>query len=258
MTTALVTSPLDVLKTRLQSDFYHTHLRTTLPKPESRLPLSLFRTSILHFRETFAILLTIHRVEGWHSLFRGLGPSITGVVPATAVKFYTYGNCKRLLPDILSTEKDATLIHILSAATAGVTTGTATNPIWVIKTRLQLDRSRMQQHGSVGVPQYRGSIDCAKQVLRQEGLKGFYGGMGASYLGVIETTLHLTLYERVKGFINRQGHDQRGVSSSSTVQGAPLSIAAGLSKLFAAVVAYPHEVFLTVSICTHLAFAFNR
>lgn len=116
----------------------------------------------------------------------------------------------------------------------------------------------MQQHGSVGVPQYRGSIDCAKQVLRQEGLKGFYRGLGASYLGVIETTLHLTLYERVKGFINRQGHDHRGVISSPSVQGASLSFAAGLSKLFAAVVAYPHEVFFPLSICTHLAYTFNR
>ncbi|EEP78257.1 conserved hypothetical protein [Uncinocarpus reesii 1704] len=240
MATALVTSPLDVLRTRLQSDLYSSPsktLRSPAIGTQSQSLLLLSRSAVLHFRETFDILRSIHRLEGWRSLFKGLGPSLTGVVPATAIKFYTYGNCKQLLPGILQCDKDATLVHVLSAASAGIVTGTATNPIWVVKTRLQLDRSR-----SSGTAQYRNSLDCIRQILRNEGLRGLYRGLGASYLGVIETTLHLTAYERIKDSLTSRGGVPDRFADNEVVQGVLLSGAAGISKLVAVLIAYPHEV----------------
>lgn len=166
------------------------------------------------------------------------------MVPAAAVKFYTYGNCKRLYPELLGRKPDDTLVHALSAATAGLVTGTATNPIWFVKTRLQLDKAQ-----ATGTRQYRNSIDVVRQVLRKEGIRGLYRGLSASYLGAIETTLHLASYERFKGSINAWGsadtQDKSQLAGLS--QGAALSGAAGLSKLLAVLVAYPHEV--RISLC---------
>ncbi|KAL2868734.1 putative mitochondrial carrier protein (Rim2) [Aspergillus lucknowensis] len=243
MATALLTSPLDVLRTRLQSDFYRSQLKSTQALQHSRP--SVARSFILHFSETFEILFSIHRVEGWRSLFRGLGPSLTGVVPATAIKFYAYGNCKRLYPDLLGIDKDATSVHALSAASAGVVTGTATNPIWLVKTRLQLDKSHVNSDGSIRPPQYRNSLDCVKQVLQQEGIKGLYRGLMASYLGVIETTLHLAAYERIKVMVARHNERKGKAQSSEATQALFLSSAAGVSKLLAVLIAYPHEVIRT-------------
>ncbi|KAI9038590.1 putative mitochondrial carrier protein (Rim2) [Aspergillus affinis] len=241
MVTALLTSPLDVLRTRLQSDFYRSQTKSAVaPPPQTRV--SLPRSFLLHFRETFDILFTIHRVEGWRSLFRGLGPSLTGVVPATAIKFYAYGNCKRLYPGLLGKDADSTSVHALSAATAGVVTGTATNPIWLVKTRLQLDKSHLE---SGGQPRYKSSYDCVKQVVKQEGLRGLYRGLAASYLGVIETTLHLASYERMKVMLANQNKLQNEKKNNELSQGLILSGAAGLSKLIAVLIAYPHEVLRT-------------
>ncbi|KAF7128764.1 hypothetical protein CNMCM5793_003673 [Aspergillus hiratsukae] len=243
--TAILTSPLDVLRTRLQSDFYRSQLKTS-PVSTAYWPLlSVFRSSSAHFRETFHILATIHRVEGWRSLFRGLGPSLTGVVPATAVKFYTYGNCKRLLPNVLECEADTTLVHALSAATAGVVTGTVTNPIWLVKTRLQLDKSRVGRDGSTDMRKYRNSIDCLRQVVQQEGIRGLYRGLAASYLGVAETVLHLVTYEKMKDGFLKPRDDRSEAKPSRLFEGAISSSAAGLSKLLAVLVAYPHEVIRT-------------
>lgn len=36
---------------------------------------------------------------------------------------------------------DSPIVHILSASCAGFAASTATNPIWFVKTRLQLDHS---------------------------------------------------------------------------------------------------------------------
>ncbi|KAE8355885.1 mitochondrial carrier domain-containing protein [Aspergillus coremiiformis] len=238
MVTAILTSPLDVLRTRLQTDYYRTQGAQTRPVPtQSHLRPSLYRSSLLHFRDTFEILFSIHRVEGWRGMFKGLGPCLTGVVPASAVKFYTYGNCKRLLPEIIGCEKDSSLVHALSAACAGIATGSATNPIWVVKTRVQLDRA--------GAGRYKNSLDCIRQILQQEGPKGFYRGLSASFLGAMETTLHLAMYEKFKGMIAKKVQLDGKGETSGVAQGLAVSGASGLSKLIACLIAYPHEVIRT-------------
>lgn len=195
MTAATLTSPLDVLKTRLQSTFYQEQLaaaRTAkgIPPP-SQLPFA--RAALLHISETGTILASIPRVEGWRALFKGLGPNLVGVVPARAINFFAYGNGKRLYAQWLNNGQEGAGIHLLAAATAGVITGTATNPIWLVKTRLQLDK----QNAVGGRRQYRNALDCVRQTIRTEGIRGLYRGLSASYLGVSESTLQWVLYEQV-------------------------------------------------------------
>ncbi|KID90380.1 Mitochondrial substrate carrier, partial [Metarhizium majus ARSEF 297] len=190
MVTATITSPLDVLRTRLQSDLYAS------PAHDSKSGLSSFKSPFRHVYDTFRTIGTIRGREGWHGLFRGLGPSLAGVVPAAAVKFYVYGNCKQLSVQYLGFRPDEPIVHALGAVAAGLATATVTNPIWLVKTRLQLDMS--QSHNGASMRQYSGSLDCIRQVVRSEGIRGLYRGLTASYLGTAETVLHLVLYERLK------------------------------------------------------------
>ncbi|KAK4041776.1 mitochondrial carrier domain-containing protein [Parachaetomium inaequale] len=194
LATAILTSPLDVLRTRLYLPSRRAH---ALHSPTEPAVARLLGASLRHVRETTQIIGSIHRTEGWGAFFRGLGPSLSGVVPATAIKFYVYGNCKRLGARSLGCQEDAALVHAQAAVAAGLATATATNPIWLVKTRLQLDASRAQAAGSAA-RRYKNSLDCVRQVLRQEGVRGLYRGLSASYLGTAETALHLVLYEQLK------------------------------------------------------------
>jgi solute carrier family 25 protein 33/36 len=45
---------------------------------------------------------------------------------------------------------------------------------------------------------YKNSLDCALRIIRDEGIKGLYKGMGASYLGVAEGTIQWVIYEKLK------------------------------------------------------------
>ncbi|TVY62753.1 putative mitochondrial carrier, partial [Lachnellula suecica] len=143
MTAATLTAPLDVLKTRLQSDFYQTQLaQSRLAKGISpHAHLSAFRSSLLHFRETFQILGSVHKLEGWRALFKGLGPNLIGVVPARSINFFVVGNGKRVIAEYGNNGREDAWVVLCAAALAGVVTSTVTNPIWLIKTRLQLDKN---------------------------------------------------------------------------------------------------------------------
>ncbi|KIJ44029.1 hypothetical protein M422DRAFT_169115, partial [Sphaerobolus stellatus SS14] len=118
-----------------------------------------------------------------------------------------------------------------AAACAGIVTGTATNPIWVIKTRMQLSASQARP--------YLNSWDCIKDVLRKEGVKGMYKGLTASYLGVTEGTIQWTLYERMK----RLTANTEGKSGAAGWLGMLGS--AGVAKGVASLITYPHEVIRT-------------
>ncbi|KAF7728922.1 hypothetical protein EC973_005317 [Apophysomyces ossiformis] len=228
---AICTSPLDVVKTRLQSTFYQ----------QTRMRPNGFQTHFIvgHFLETARLLARIKQVEGVRGYFKGLGPNLIGVIPARSINFFTYGNGKKIYTE-LNDGKETAGVHLISAATAGICTATATNPIWVVKTRLQLQGNGQQQ--------YRNSLDCILSILRGEGIRGLYKGMSASYLGVVEGTLQWVIYEDLK---KKWAVPKSNISQERTIGGKSLRDwtgnvgAAAISKFVAACVSYPHEVIRT-------------
>ncbi|OAG10438.1 mitochondrial carrier protein-like protein rim2 [Paraphaeosphaeria sporulosa] len=249
MASATLTAPLDVLKTRLQSTYYQQHLaamRTArgLPPIET---MSFARSSLLHIRETGEILWQVPKTEGWRALFKGLGPNLIGVVPARAINFYAYGNGKRIISNQFNDGKESAMVHLFAAACAGIVTGTATNPIWLVKTRLQLDKNT---HADGRGRQYKNALDCTMQTIRKEGIRGLYRGLTASYLGVTESTLQWMMYEQMKLALARR--EERVAASGrppttwdQTVSWTGKVSAAGVAKFVAALITYPHEVVRT-------------
>ncbi|KAI9266382.1 mitochondrial carrier domain-containing protein [Helicostylum pulchrum] len=193
-----------------------------------------------HFLETGRLLARINQVEGFRGYFKGLGPNLVGVIPARSINFFTYGNGKRIFTE-LNHGKETAGVHLLSAATAGVITSTATNPIWVIKTRLQLQGN--------GTSRYSGSMDCLLRILKEEGVRGLYKGMSASYLGVIEGTIQWGVYENLKKKWSvpkdQIKPNQRLIGGKTAQDWAGHLGAAATSKFIAACIAYPHEVIRT-------------
>ncbi|OTB07353.1 hypothetical protein M426DRAFT_318045 [Hypoxylon sp. CI-4A] len=247
MTAAVLTAPLDVLKTRLQSDFYQAQLRAAREATSGQARLGPWRSAVYHMQETLQILRDVHRLEGWRALFKGLGPNLIGVVPARSINFYAYGTGKRAYSQWTGSSPDNPVIHLASAVTAGIATGTATNPIWLVKTRLQLDKNNAERKGDVSARRYRNSLDCIRQVMRDEGPRGFFKGLSASYLGVTESTLHWVLYEEIKSRLRlREARIAKSGKEKSwwdhTVDWTGNFMGAGAAKGIASVLSYPHEV----------------
>lgn len=223
---ATITCPMEVVKTHLQASKGGSEVALTAKGP-------------------FSVARNIARVEGLRGFFRGLLPTLVGILPARATYFWAYATTKGSLSARFG---ESPIVHILSAAAAGISSNTLTNPIWLMKSRVQL-----QAGASVNNPMvYRGYRDAMWRIFREEGIGGFFKGLTASYWGVTEGALHFVVYERIKTkLINdnkrriaRGDYLRRNSPTPDPDRLTSLQYltAAAVSKLIASAVTYPHEV----------------
>jgi solute carrier family 25 folate transporter 32 len=128
--------------------------------------------------------------------------------------------------------------YLLSSGISGSFVTLSTNPIWVIKTRML-----SSDKGSEGA--YQNMWHGAKQVLRDEGLKGFYRGAGISLVGNSHGAVQFAVYEPMKKFWRKYStrdqvhiHGQRDEKLSNMA----LLVMSGFAKIFAGTVTYPYQV----------------
>lgn len=172
--------------------------------------------------------------EGIPGLFKGLGPNLMGVFPSRAIYFWAYSTAKRNVNNQLpKSNRDTPFVHVTSAAMAGFTASTLTNPIWLIKTRLQLDRA----HGANTL-----SIrSCMSRIYSDLGIQGFWKGVTASYWGISETVIHFVIYEYLKKQL-AIAQNKRKTDEKTFLDFAGFMLCGACSKTCATIVAYPHEV----------------
>ena len=174
-------------------------------------------------------------------MFKGLGATLVGVVPARSINFFTYGNGKQIIAQRFNGGVENSYVHLSAAALAGIVTGTITNPIWVVKTRLQLTANHAKALQSTSNKPLVSSLDMIKQIAREEGIRGFYKGLSASYLGVTEGTIQWVLYEKLKR-LNTESQGKGGFREWAGMLGS-----AGTAKCVASLITYPHEVYCNES-----------
>jgi len=133
---ALAVFPIDTLKTRLQSE-----------------------DGASCYGNGVNAAVALIKTEGPMSLYRGLGPQLTGVIPEKTIKLFVH---------------DATVLahgELLSGAIAGLCQVIVTNPLEIVKVRLQLSSGEQQKDAfdvmeKMGVAQnpfvlYQGVVACA-------------------------------------------------------------------------------------------------
>ncbi|VFQ64868.1 unnamed protein product [Cuscuta campestris] len=207
--------PLDVIKTRLQ-----VH---GLPEvAQSGRRGSVIITSLQH----------ILRTEGVRGLYRGLSPTLVALLPNWAVYFTVYGHLKGLLQSQTNTSAQLSIgANMIAASGAGAATAIATNPLWVVKTRLQTQGMRE------GVVPYKSVASALKRIVTEEGVRGLYSGILPSLAGISHVAIQFPAYEQIKFYIAKREN-----KSTSNLGPGEIAIASSLAKIAASVMTYPHEV----------------
>ncbi|KAH7427291.1 hypothetical protein KP509_10G037900 [Ceratopteris richardii] len=149
---AAIGNPADVAMVRMQADGH-------LP-PHMRRNYSSVADAIIQILNT----------EGLSSLWRGSMPTIQRAMVVTAAQLASYDQIKESL--IASkVMDDGVTTHFAASFLAGVVASIVSNPIDVVKTRIQ----NMQTIPGLPPP-YLGSLDCAWKTVQSEGFFALYKG----------------------------------------------------------------------------------
>ncbi|KAF6299702.1 solute carrier family 25 member 19 [Rhinolophus ferrumequinum] len=127
---------------------------------------------------------TMYRTEGPLVFYKGLHPTLIAIFPYAGFQFSFYNSLKHMYEWVIPGEgkKNGNFKNLLCGSGAGVISKTLTYPLDLFKKRLQV-RGFEQARVTFGqVRSYKGLMDCAKQVLREEGAQGFFKGLSPSLL----------------------------------------------------------------------------
>lgn len=209
----MVTNPIWVIKTRLMSQVSRRAIGNT-----SRPPW--------HYKSTWDAACKMYRTEGILSFYSGLAPALLGLTHV-AIQFPTYEYLRTTFTGQgmgLQAEGDESSqwVGILSASVLSkIIASSTTYPHEVIRTRLQTQQRSMPgsssdytayraglapaSRESKGIlhktitsvaPRYKGLVYTFKTILREEGWRAFYAGMGTSMMRAVPAaTTTMVTYE---------------------------------------------------------------
>lgn len=92
--------------------------------------------------------------------------------------------------------------HAFAGAMGGFVSGVVTCPLDVIKTKLQA-QGGFVSNGNRHVL-YRGFMDTGRAIWREDGLRGFYKGLGPIVMGYIPTwSIYFMVYDKAKEKVSK-------------------------------------------------------
>jgi len=141
--------------------------------------------------------MSIIRQEGFLGIYRGLFPVMMRQGANSAVRFTTYSTLKQFVQGTARPGQQLpTGITFAIGAIAGLVTVYTTQPLDVIKTRMQSLSARQQ---------YRNSFHCGYRILTEEGLLRFWTGTTPRLARLIMSGgIVFTVYENVMKLIERE------------------------------------------------------
>ncbi|KAF1986637.1 calcium-binding mitochondrial carrier protein Aralar2 [Aulographum hederae CBS 113979] len=233
MASGVVSCPFDVIKTRLQAQGAFNHGLKRSP-----------RASVVYHGMSDTAR-AIWKEGGIRGMYRGLSPSLLGLTSTWAVYMMAYESTKEFWKPKF---ENKWIAHIMASVSAGACSTIITNPIWVIKTRLMTQASARSVHKGQTPWHYQGTVDAARKMFRNEGLRTFYSGLSPALLGLTHVAIQFPLYEYLRLRFTGLEMGESGVRDASGKVNSNwfgTCCASFISKTCATCATYPHEILRT-------------
>lgn len=168
-------------------------------------PLELVKTRLTIQRGVydgiFDAFLKILREEGPAELYRGLAPSLIGVIPYAATNYFAYDTLRKAYRKIFKQEKIGNIETLLIGSLAGAVSSSATFP-------LEVARKHMQVGAVSGRQVYQNVLHALASILEKEGIQGLYKGLGPSCMKLVPAAgISFMCYEACKRILVEQDEE---------------------------------------------------
>ena len=191
-----VTNPIWVLKVRVMSQAHQAKRRC--PTNLADMTKSSYHRPHWYYRSGFDAARKMYRYEGAPAFYAGLGPALIGI-SHIGVQFPAYEYLRRRFTGGGIGDPGANWLAVLYASIfSKMLASSVTYPHEVIRTRLQIQRRAMlgpefllglgsvqRSSRSLLRPKYRGMVCAFQTVLREEGWRALYAGLGTNMLRTV-------------------------------------------------------------------------
>lgn len=209
---ATIVYPIDLVKTRLQA-----------------------QRSMSQYKNSIDCFVKIFTKEGIKGLYSGLGPQLLGVAPEKAIKLTVNDLMRKTLAD--KNNKLSFPSEILAGASAGACQVVFTNPLEVVKIRLQV-RSEYATENLA-----KAQI-TAMGIVKRLGLSGLYKGVLACLMRDVPfSAIYFPTYAHIKRDLFN--FDPENDSKRSRLKTWELLLSGGLAGMPAAYLTTPCDVIKT-------------
>ncbi|KAI3701487.1 hypothetical protein L6452_26598 [Arctium lappa] len=168
-------------------------------------PLELLKTRLTVQRGVYKNLvdafIKIVKDEGPAELYRGLTPSLIGVVPYAATNYFAYDTLRKAYKKFSKDDEIGNIATLLIGSAAGVISSSATFP-------LEVARKHMQA-GAVNGRVYDNMLHALLSILEKEGVGGLYKGLGPSCIKIVPAAgISFMCYEACKKILVEKEDDE--------------------------------------------------
>lgn len=204
-----ITNPIWVLKVRVMSQAHRAKRRC--PKRLADMKSSSYHRPHWYYRSGIDAARKIYRYEGAPAFYAGLGPALVGI-SHIGVQFPAYEYLRRKFTGGGIGNPGAHWLSVLYASVLSkMLASSVTYPHEVIRTRLQIQRRAMlgpdfllglgsvqRKSNMLLQPKYRGMVRTFQTVLKEEGWRALYAGLGTNLLRTVPSAGAMMLtYEYV-------------------------------------------------------------
>ena len=148
------------------------------------------------FNGLFDCLMKTMKVGGFFSMYNGFGVSVVGIVAYRGPYFGIFDTLKEKNPF----KKDKGVVGLVSkfaiAQITAIIAGFISYPFDTVRRRLQMQSEKPKDQWL-----YKGTLDCAVKISRDEGVGAMFKGFGANVLRTLGGALVLVGYDEIKRII---------------------------------------------------------
>lgn len=189
-TAVLCTYPLDLARTKLA--YQVVNKKATLKN--SGRGVALQQPVYSGVKD---VLTDVYKQGGVRSLYRGVGPTLIGILPYAGLKFYIYEELKRHVPE---EHQKSILMRLSCGALAGLFGQTLTYPLDVVRRQMQVEHLQSSVGGGV---RYKSTMDGLSIIVRNQGWTQLFAGLSINYIKIVPSVaIGFTAYDMMKSWLN--------------------------------------------------------
>ncbi|KAK4401226.1 Mitochondrial carrier protein CoAc1 [Sesamum angolense] len=188
-TAVLCTYPLDLARTKLA--YQIVEARGPVQHGMTQFNASPAYSGIKNVMES------VYREGGVRALYRGIGPTLIGILPYAGLKFYVYEELKSHVPE---EHQKSILMRLSCGALAGLFGQTFTYPLDVVRRQMQVEHLQPSSQGGV---RYRSTLDGLDSIVRNQGWRQLFAGLSINYIKIVPSVaIGFTAYDMMKSWLH--------------------------------------------------------